>query len=663
MKPLKTRALLLTLAALLAVPAFALVAQGQTRAEARAASRARKQAAAAEAEKTLGGRTSAPPSMSALRSRAEFDSLARVYNDQPYALPHIIFVIDRKDGNRVYYVNSRRFIFHKDFVNGTYLSLERGVEFFKNNYLNPNRRFILGTLAWQAPVKRYTFEFWEGDLIPAELIKLTSDLLNKSFFDKVAFKPNSLRQEQAAATINGFDVVTQGDIAREQEYQPLNLAKGLGRIHIIDKLDDHVEIGFNEILVLNEVPISLPPVAGVIVSKPSTPLSHINLLVKGWGVPNAYIRNANEILKQYDGWWVSFETAPDKYTIKRADLKQLDEYQKRLAEYKKVMTPRFNLDERRLLDLPRQRAVMADAYGSKSANLGEVARSRLAGVTVPPGFGIPIYYYDQFVKENKLDDAVYTLLNDQKFVHDPAYRRERLTALREQFKQGKVSDELRELLLKKVHAEYAGKGLFVRSSSNVEDLPNFNGAGLYDTVPNVKEDEKLIEAVKTVWASLWNFEAYEARERANIDHSKAFMGVLVQEGVNADSAGVMITTDPFDARNRSAIYISAKRGLGIKVVEGQKIAEQLLFIPRANSVKVLTRSQEDSLLTFDEQGGVKEVPISGERAVLTDEVVRKLARAASLIKGVFGGREQDIEWVYMRGQIYIVQSRPYVQGS
>ena len=80
-------------------------------------------------------------------------------------------------------------------------------------------------------------------------------------------------------------------------------------------------------------------------------------------------------------------------------------------------------------------------------------------------------------------------------------------------------------------------------------------------------------------------------------------------------------------------------------------------------MKVLTRSEEESLLTFDDSGGVKEVPISGERMVLTDEVVRRLARAASLIKNVFGGREQDIEWIYMRGQIFIVQSRPYVQGS
>ncbi|MCA1621077.1 MAG: hypothetical protein LC795_17575 [Acidobacteria bacterium] len=277
--------------------------------------------AAAQREKKFGKPVASTTqrSMPALRSRAEFDKLARVYTDQPYALPHVIFVIDRRDKNKIYYVNSQRFRFHKDFVNGTYLSLERGQEFFRNNYLNENRRFILGTLAWQAPVKRYTFEYWEGDLATAELIGLTAEVIRKTFFEPVAYKPNSLRQEQEAAKVAGLDRVTQSDIAREQEYQALNVAKGIGRIHVIDKLDEHVEIGFNEILVLDEVPLSLPPVAGIIISKPSTPLSHINLLVKGWGVPNAYIKNAGELLKQYDGWWVTFETLPDKYTIKRAE--------------------------------------------------------------------------------------------------------------------------------------------------------------------------------------------------------------------------------------------------------------------------------------------------------------------------------------------------------
>src|SRR5215211_5997552 len=117
-----------------------------------------------------------------LNSRADFERLARVYTDQPYALPHVIFVIDRKNKDKIYYVNSQRFRFHKDFVKGTYLSLENAQDFFRNNYLNANRRFILGTLAWQAPVKRYTFEHWEGDLIPAELIKLVAGRINATFF-------------------------------------------------------------------------------------------------------------------------------------------------------------------------------------------------------------------------------------------------------------------------------------------------------------------------------------------------------------------------------------------------------------------------------------------------------------------------------------------------
>src|SRR6266498_1993847 len=294
-------------------------------------------------------------SLPAIRSQAEFDSLAVTYDrETPYALPHLLFVIDRKDQNKIYYVNTKRYVFHKDFVNGTYLSLERGREFFENNYLKPNRRFMLGTIAFQTPIKRWTFEFWEGDLIPAEQIKLTGDIINATFFTPVAFKPNSIHQEEESARLAGLERVLQSDIARGQEYQALNLAKGIGRIHVIPKLDEHVEIGFNEILVLDEVPVQLPPVAGIVTSHPSTPLSHINLLAKSWGVPNAYVKNAQALLKQYDGRWVTFETKRDAYTIKLADIDQLREYQRRLAQRLDVMKPKFDLSERRLLGLGRQ---------------------------------------------------------------------------------------------------------------------------------------------------------------------------------------------------------------------------------------------------------------------------------------------------------------------
>src|SRR5690242_8179037 len=336
-----------------------------------------------------------PRSLPSIHSQAEFDSLAVIYDpNTPYALPHALFVIDRQNKNRIYYVNTKLYKFHKDFVNGTYLSLERGQVFFENNYLKANRRFILGTVAYQTPVRKWTFEFWEGDLIPPDQIKLASDIINQTFFTAVAYKPNSSRQDAASASL-GIARVLQTEISKEQDYQALNIARGLGRIHIIPKLDDHVEIGYNEILVLDEVPVQLPPVAGIITTKPSTPLSHINLLAKGWGIPNVYIKNAQELLKEYNGWWVEFDARRDSYSIKKADNSALNEYQARLKQRLDLMKPRGDLSVTKIAGLNEQRASSVIAYGAKSANLGELIHARVPGFTVPPGFTIPFFYYDQ----------------------------------------------------------------------------------------------------------------------------------------------------------------------------------------------------------------------------------------------------------------------------
>src|SRR5437588_3583133 len=107
-----------------------------------------------------------PGSLASINSKADFDLLARIYyRGRLSALPHVMFVIDRRSNERVYYVNSRAYKFHRDFVNATYLSLERGRAFYDNNFLKPDRRFILGTIAYQAAADKFTFEFWEGDQI------------------------------------------------------------------------------------------------------------------------------------------------------------------------------------------------------------------------------------------------------------------------------------------------------------------------------------------------------------------------------------------------------------------------------------------------------------------------------------------------------------------
>jgi rifampicin phosphotransferase len=201
----------------------------------------------------------------------------------------------------------------------------------------------------------------------------------------------------------------------------------------------------------------------------------------------------------------------------------------------------------------------------------------------------------------------------------------------------------------------------VRSSSNSEDLPNWSGAGLFSTVPNVTQAPDLIKAVQTVWASVFNFEAFEARRHAGIPHEQVFMGVFVQRAVNSVVSGVMITRDPFDAMHKNAVYVSAKRGIGIKVVEGRRIAEQWMFDNFSGAARRLSRSDEDSAMQLEPNGGVVESAIRTGQDVLSDATVRALAKVGQRLKVIFKDVDQDIEWaIDQEGRIVVLQSRPYV---
>lgn len=612
-------------------------------------------------------------SLDRVASRADFDRLARVYyRGRFYALPHLMFVIDRRDRARVYYVNSKMYSFHKDFVNANYLSLERGRVFYENNYLNANRRFLLGTIAYQTTAEKFTFEFWEGDRLTRELLAETHARLSSTFFAPLSFKPNSLAHEEAADEMNKMaeaskgerlSVLTASELARDRAYQPLNLGAGIGQLRIIDKLTDDTVIDRNQIVIFKEAPVGLTPLSGIITSEPASPLSHVNMLAKSWAVPNAHIKDAEKLFAALEGKYVRLEVKENDYSLAPADPREVAERNRQWMKRADLVTPRADLKYDRLTDLKNQRARDSVRFGAKSANLGEIINSKRATVTVPQGFTIPFYFYQEFIRLNDLEERIASAVEEDRFVHDPAYRKAKLAEIRRWIQAGRHGDEFKAIVLEKARREYADKGLFVRSSTNAEDLADFSGAGLYTTVPNVRGDHQLMEAIKTVWASVWNFEAYEAREGFGMNHFGVYPAVLIQEGVSADSAGVAITTDPFDKANRGAIYVNAKRGLGIKVVEGRRVPEQVIYRPRSDSVQVLTRSDEDTMLAFDERGGIKEVRIEASRSVLTDEMIRRLARAALQIKQVFGGRDQDIEWVYSKGKLYIVQSRPYVEGS
>jgi Pyruvate phosphate dikinase, AMP/ATP-binding domain len=600
-------------------------------------------------------------SLTQIRSQKEFDSVGRTYHQgTPYAMPHVMFIIDRKNSNKIYYVNSQKFRFHKDFLFSTGLA-PLGSDIYKAAYFNDDRRFIVGTIAWQKTVEKWTWELWEGDLAKDFHIKTANEVINKTFFQPVAYKPNSIRQEDVSANLE-LTRITQDDINKNQEYLALNTGEAVGRIHIIDKLDDTVEIGSNEIVVLKELPLNLPPVRAIIVAKPSTPLSHVNILARGWGVPNVYIKDADKLFKEFDTYVFKLDANLTNYKLTRATREEVDTKFVELPE----QVPPVNLNVKKITALNEIRKKDSISFGGKSANLGEMLNAKIPGITVPDGFSIPFYWYAKFMKDNDLNKYIEEYTDDNDFVHNPRIRRKKLEEFRQMIQRGEFDESLKKEIIEKWKTQLGGKPVFIRSSSNSEDLPNFSGAGLYDSAKNVVTEQQFIDGVKFVWASLWKFEAYEARVRNFVSQKDVYMSAFVQIGVNMDRGGVMITKDPFDAQNKNTIYISVVCGHNSKIPDNKGIPEQVLFNPKSNSVVVMTLSQQENSLTFDANGELKETTDKcadkQTKRILNNLQTRSLAKTALAIRKVFGDKkEQDIEWGIMNGKVYIVQSRPYIE--
>jgi len=610
------------------------------------------------------GNHSSQPFAADLMSHAAFDQLARVYNaGTPLAQPHVIFVIDRQaqPAARLYFINTPRFQLHDRFLREQGL-LRGGREALNRNYRVAERRFILGTLSWQPQIDGFVYEFWEGDQLTASLLRETEAQLRSHFFAAVQFKANASAQEQVAVAA-GIPAVTQSALIGQQRFLPLNPGQAVGRLRLVDDIDQVHDLLPSDIVVLRQVPIALPPVAGVLTEQPSTMVSHVNLLAKGWGVPNAYVRDASQLLAAYNGQWVHLAVSAKDYQLRAATDAERDQAITRSKIKRSIAGASIQKDTHStaLQPLAALRAANRRQCGAKAANLGEVRHAGIAGVSVPDGFCLPFGAYATAMQRFGLAEKVARMQQQPGFDSDAAVRRNALAALRAEIEQMPLDAAFASSLQARWTSQLQQAGVFVRSSSSSEDLPGFSGAGLYTTVPHVKGEAALLDAVRKVWASVFNFEAWEARRAAGIAQDAVAMAVLVQQAVDSEASGVMVTRDPLGGTPHS-IFIAAKRGIGIRVVEGRRVAEQVLYSRRSQAVQVLSRSAEDTELRLAPGGGVQEVAVA-QRQVLSDALVKRLAHAGAAIEKQFGGRTQDIEWAIAGDQILVLQSRPLVQAA
>jgi len=579
------------------------------------------------------------------------------------------FIIDVKTSD-IYFFDVNLFNIHADFVLGVLLKqawTPDNIREYNKNYERDKPKFILCYLTHHLKVDRWTFSFWEGDKVgPDDVLRVRKRLGETFFIKDIPFRPDSPMQQKVATEVarRGLRTVTNDELYKSAEFQAFTKGRAVGKLRVVPLGTPYESLIFDrhDIVLLQESYPDITPVAGILATAFSTPLSHVNLRAGAWGIPNCGDKKARDRYARLDGKVVYYEVTDTRVTLREATQAEIAELANRIASAKHVDLPAADVESPRLAMLTRMRAKDVVRYGTKAANLGEIVTANLDGVAVPQGFGVPFFYYVQHMKRNKLDARVEAVLADPRLKSDPAWRKQALEELRKAIVDAPIDPVALDTIYKRVRIKLGGKGVFVRSSTNAEDLPGFNGAGLYDTVPNVVGRSQLGAALKTVWASLWNFRAVDERDAFGIDHRQVYSAVLVQIGVNATAAGVLVTKNLWDPSDDHGFTINAKFGLGMRVVEGQKVPEQIVFDPTNDGTKIISRADDPVMLRFDEHGGIKELPVpAGSGVILSEERAKRLCEQVEKLLSVFPrDAPLDIEWVLEGERFWIVQARPYV---
>jgi pyruvate,water dikinase len=310
--------------------------------------------------------------------------------------------------------------------------------------------------------------------------------------------------------------------------------------------------------------------------------------------------------------------------------------------------------------------VDADAFGGKSANLGELLA---AGIPVPPGFALSADAYRAFVEETGLDgaiaaalsharpDDVDTLAGASKAI-DEAMRFAPLPEV----VRAEVADAYAELARVTGATEPA---VAVRSSALGEDSAEASFAGQQESFLWIRGAEHVCDAVRTCWVSLFTPQAISYRITLGAEGSEAAMGVTVQAMVDAEVSGVLFTCNPVTG-DRSMVAVNASWGLGIGVVGGEVTPDDYLVSKVTREVVRRTVNSKHVEYVPDPAGrGTVRRDVAAERRdepCLGGEALAALVDVARRIETHYG-THQDVEWAIARARplaeaLLVVQARP-----
>ncbi len=572
--------------------------------------------------------------ITAIDGVAAFDEYA--YADGGLLLPGrtLKFLIDRRDPKspRVYFMNSNftdasgarpdaaKYHFHlaekvlPDFH-------ETQKEFSAVTYDTLDKRFVAGSVQTYFVDKEteplYGIQYFPQDVAKEEVVVETIRVLVPQLRlkgKKLAFVATGKQQElgpESARKLADLGVATKtlDDVLGAVDYIPLNRGEALGFLRIFPK--DADALSPLDIPVFKELPLDLSVVAGTITHDYQDPTSHVNLKSKERGTPNMVLRSAGPDHPQL----APLSDKPVRLVVLG------DKFRVELVEESEVRAFHAARNKRPWIPLPYEPSDAMPAYaemcpkdpadclaltprvGGKAASLGFLTQAAVLGRKgdagslsakygydlVPAGLGVPFKLYKDFVDyapNAELKGALEALVtNVKKGAFSPKQLSEEVARVQALFYVAKFPPQMVERVEQRIGKVLPGvPKVKVRSSANAEDMPNFDGAGLYASfAANLKKEgdgdapckvvsegvkskvkpKTLACAMKAVFASTWNKRAIEERTFARLDHGTALMGFAIVPDYELEepvAANAVVVTRVINSRNVYGYTFATQQG-------------------------------------------------------------------------------------------------------
>ncbi|MEX2524392.1 MAG: PEP/pyruvate-binding domain-containing protein [Gammaproteobacteria bacterium] len=464
----------------------------------------------------------------------------------------------------------------------------------------------------------------------------------------------------------------------------LNPGLARGPLQLLSEYDKGTISREAPVVLAAETIAELPPVAGILTAREGNILSHIQLLARNLGIPNVIVgRDLLPEIEEHLGERVVLLSSPGGIVRLHRDAPHWERLFS--AETGKSVSIRADLNK---VDLGKTDPVSLNNLGAddagrivgpKAANLGEL--NAHFPDRVSPALALPFGIFRELLEEHYGPDgqSLFEWMRRNyrhiETIGDPDIRRRQITTflseVRQRIRNMELDTSFRQQLkdhMQSIFGADGSYGIFVRSDTNIEDLPGFTGAGLNLTVPNVVGFEQIVEAIKAVWASPFTERAFSWRQSLMEQPEHVYVSVLLHKTVPAEKSGVMVTAD-ITNNHPGTFSIAVNEGPG-GGVEGQA-AESLIVDADTGEILLLASATEPMKWILPEEGGMQRDHASGAERVLGNDEIEQLVSLGHTLSESYPeqldaeGRAvpADIEFAFAGGRLYLIQIRPFLQSK